>query len=288
MIATRGSWLEGEGMSPRREHPRNVGQVERLGSILCGGALAGFGLLRKSWSGAAAAIAGGALLFRGLSGRCAVYEALGVSTSRDRASAVERRLARRGVKVEKTVTIRTPARDLYAFWRDFENLPRFLRHVESVKVIDERLSHWKVKGPFGARFEWDAEVVNERENEIIAWRTLDGSAVDHAGSVHFERMPDDPWTRLHVVLKYNPPAGTLSTAVARLLGQDPRRELEEDLVRLQQIFEARGRPVAPGRLPDTGAFAPSRVKEEPWAERFPAPPTGGPGSAPPGASTSST
>ena len=134
-----------------------------------------------------------------------------------------------------------PVEELYQFWRNFENLPRFMDHLESVTIIDEGRSHWVVKGPAGIRVEWDAEIHNEIPNELIAWRSLAGSEVDNAGSVHF--MPTEIGdTEVRVVLRYDPPAGKLGATVARLFGEEPSRQVAEDLRRLKQVVEA-GEPV---------------------------------------------
>src|SRR5439155_24873113 len=110
-----------------------------------------------------------------------------------------------GCKVEKLVTINRPADDLYLYWINFENLPNFMRHLESVKRLDGRRSHWVAKAPLGMSVEWDAEVHTARPNELISWRSLPGSEVDTAGSVHF--VPRGRATEVQVVLKYDPPAG---------------------------------------------------------------------------------
>jgi len=225
---------EAEGRVGR--HDMNVSGAERWASLLAGTGLTAFGILRRDWTGAALALAGGALVYRGASGNCALYRALGLSTASGPRKDVERELSRHGFKIEKAVAIRAPAREIYRFWRDFKNLPRVLRHVESVEEHGDGITHWKVKGPFGATFEWDAEIINERENELIAWRTLEGSSADHAGSVHFTPLPGGR-TEVRVVLKHNPPAGAVGTVVAKIFGQDPEKEIEEDLLRLDGIFD---------------------------------------------------
>ena len=147
-----------------------------------------------------------------------------------------------GVKVEKSVTIDRPAHELYAFWRDFENLPRFMEHLESVTVIDARRSHWVAKAPAGQRVEWDAEIHNEIPDELIAWRSLPGSEIANAGSVHFESLGDGA-TDVRVVLSYEPPAGRVGDAVARLFGEAPSQQVEDDLRRFKQVMEAGEVPV---------------------------------------------
>ena len=146
-----------------------------------------------------------------------------------------------GVRVEESIVISRPRGDVYRFWRNLENLPRFMDHLEAVSVLDDSRSHWTAKGPAGSRVEWDAEIHNEIPNELIAWRSLAGSEVDNAGSVHF--MPTEIGdTEVRVVLRYDPPAGKLGATVARLFGEEPSRQVAEDLRRLKQVVEA-GEPV---------------------------------------------
>jgi len=139
--------------------------------------------------------------------------------------------------VEQAVTITRLRDDLYRFWRNFENLPRFMDNLESVRVLDDGVSHWVAKGPAGARVEWDAEVHNEIENELIAWRSLPGSEVDYAGSVHFTPAPNNG-TDVRVILRYSPRAGKFGSTVARLAGDDPQRQVADDLRRFKQVMEA--------------------------------------------------
>jgi uncharacterized membrane protein len=150
-----------------------------------------------------------------------------------------------GVKVEETVTIQRSPQELYRYWRDLENLPRFMRHLESVKATGPNRSHWVAKGPLGMQAEWDAEVYTEREGELIGWRSLEGSEVDTAGSVHVRRLSHGG-TEVRVVLKYDPPAGKLGAAVARLLGQAPEQQIREDLQHFKQLMESGGSPAAVG------------------------------------------
>jgi uncharacterized membrane protein len=139
--------------------------------------------------------------------------------------------------VDERIVIARPRSEVYGFWRNLENLPRFMDHLESVSVVDEERSHWVARGPAGTRVEWDAVVHNEIPNELIAWRSLKGSEVDNAGSVHFSPTENGD-TEVRVVLRYDPPAGRLGAAVARLLGEDPSRQVAEDLRRLKQVVEA--------------------------------------------------
>src|SRR5262249_62383394 len=121
-------------------------------------------------------------------GHCLCYQNLGVSTARKRSDHVSIP-AQHGIKVEESITILKSPEELYRCWRDLENLPCFMQHLESVRPMGGNQSHWVAKGPMGSHVEWDAEVLTERENEVIGWRSLEGSAVDTAGSVHFTRAP---------------------------------------------------------------------------------------------------
>jgi uncharacterized membrane protein len=218
----------------------NVGQIERLVSSVGGGALALYGVTRGSLGGIALALLGAALVQRGVSGHCNVYEAMNFSTAGDATLRNRENVsvpAERGTKVEKSVTINRPAAELYSFWRNFENLPRFMNHLEAVRVTGGDRSHWVAKAPAGTSVEWDAEIYNEKEGELIAWRTLEGSQVASAGSVRFESAPNGRGTVVRVSLKYDPPGGKLGSLVARLFGENPEQQIEEDLGRFKQLME---------------------------------------------------
>jgi uncharacterized membrane protein len=234
----------------------NVGQTERWASAIGGGALALYGVTRGSLGGIALALVGAALVQRGYTGHCNLYEAIGYSTGGDASLRNSENVsvpAERGTKVEKSVTISRPASELYSFWRNFENLPRFMNHLESVRVTGDR-SHWVAKAPAGTTVEWDAEVYNEKENELIAWRTLEGSQVSSAGSVRFESEPHGG-TVVRVSLKYDPPGGKLGSLVARLFGENPEQQIEEDLGRFKQLMETGNASTDAGRTTGRGASA---------------------------------
>jgi uncharacterized membrane protein len=141
------------------------------------------------------------------------------------------------VHVTESITIDRPAEELYRFWHGFERLPRFMNHLESVRTLGPNRSHWVAKGPAGMRVEWDAEVVEDRPNEFIAWRSLEGADVDNTGSVRFERAPGGRGTVVRVDMDYWPPAGKIGATVARLFGMAPEKEIIVDLHRLKQWFE---------------------------------------------------
>jgi uncharacterized membrane protein len=214
---------------------QNVSNPERWLSVVAGAALALFGLKRRSAAGIAVAGIGGGLLWRGASGHCPIYKSLGVSTHDDGDSQVSVPYGC-GIRVEKSVTVNARPEQIYAFWRNFENLPRFMEHLESVDVHDSTRSHWVAKGPAGLKAEWDAEIINEIPNELIGWRSIDGSSVQNAGSVHFTSTGRG--TEVKVILRYDPPGGALGAAVAKLFGEEPSMQVQEDLRRLKQLLEA--------------------------------------------------
>ena len=215
----------------------NIGEGERLASLLGGGALAVFGLTRRSPAGAVLALAGGYLFYRGAVGHCRLYEALGVNaTSSTQPGGALNPLAG-SVKVERSITINRPRAEVYRFWRQFENLPRFMQHLAAVTTVDERRSHWVARAPLGASAEWDAEVADEREHELIAWRSLAGSPVTTSGSVRFADAPGGRGTEVKVALEYSPPGGLVGAAVAKLFGEEPTRQVHDDLRRLKQLLE---------------------------------------------------
>jgi uncharacterized membrane protein len=220
----------------------NVGETERWLSLLGGGLLGLFGLSRRSPAGLGLATLGGVLVYRGLTGHCPCYSALGIdSAGHGTAASVP---AGEGVKLVHVVTVNRPPEDLYRFWRNFENLPHFMAHLVSVTTAGNR-SHWVAKGPLGKHVAWDAEIINEDPNRLIAWRSLHGSEVATAGSVHFTPAPDGRSTVVEVVMKYQPPAGKVGSLIAKLFGEEPAQQIREDLHRFKRLMEAEA-----GRTPE--------------------------------------
>jgi uncharacterized membrane protein len=164
----------------------------------------------------------------------------------DRGSNTRHRLSgSRGTHVEHSVLIRKPAAQLYRFWRNFENLPKFMEHLESVSVREEGISHWVARGPAGINVEWDARVINEVENKVIGWQSLTGSTIATAGSVNFDETERGTIVRVH--LQYNPPGGKLGAAVAYMLGEEPNLQIQEDLRRFKSLMEAGEIPTTKGQ-----------------------------------------
>lgn len=217
--------------APKRSlarHTKNVGDLDRWISSISGGALVAYGAMQRSIPSLALATAGGYLVYRGLSGYCFGYNMLGLSTASQSDA---------GISVDKSVTINQPAADLYQFWRNFENLPQFMDHLNSVTTLSDKRSHWVAKAPANTSVEWDAEIVEERPNEFISWRSVQGADVDNAGTVSFEQLPYERGTVVRVTLEYTPPAGALGAVVARLFGEEPNKQIADDLRHFKQIME---------------------------------------------------
>jgi uncharacterized membrane protein len=170
-------------------------------------------------AGGAVAV-GAVLLYRELSTRGNARRRLGGS---------------RGMHVEESVTVKRPLSHVFHFWRNFENLPQFMQHLESVAELDMGITHWVAKGPAGLKAEWDARIINEIDDRLIAWQSIGGSSVATAGSVNFAETADG--TSVRVKLQYSPPAGRLGAAVAWLFGEAPEKQIHEDLRRLKELLE---------------------------------------------------
>ena len=243
-------------VSPRpglAEQP-NVGSIERAASLVGGGLLAFYGTKRKDLGGALLALVGAALVQRGATGHCPVYEGLGIDTTSEGGLGLTKQHgeaavldASQAIKVERAVTIQQPAADLYRFWRNFENLPRIMHHLESVTVLDGTRSRWKAKAPAGTSVEWDAVIHNEIPNQLIAWKSVDEATVPNAGSVHFNELPGGRGTEVKVILEYDAPAGKLGRAVAKLLGEEPDQQVREDLRRFKAVMESGEAPTTEGQ-----------------------------------------
>lgn len=205
---------------------RNGGRKQTWASIVSGSALAVFGATRKNASGAGLAALGGFLVYRGV--RSA-------------------RSANGPISIERSFTISKPPEEVFQFWRNFENLPRFMRHLNSVKTTGDRYSHWEAKGPLHSSATWDAEITDERPNEYIIWRSVPGSEIDNSGSVEFRPAPFHGGTEIHVALRYDPPGGKVGEAFARLFGEHPEQQIREDLRRFKQLMEAGEIPTTVGQ-----------------------------------------
>ena len=232
---------------PRRP-VRNVAKPERFGSVAVGAGLVGYGLRRRDPVGLVVALLGGYLIRRGATGHCPVYQALGVSTgpsdaildARERSDVAGRSAtvnARKAIKVEHAVTIDKPRSELFAFWRNFENLPRFMDHIVSVRVENATRSHWTAKAPAGKTVEWDAEIVNEVPDSIIAWKSVGDPDVPNAGAVNFSDAAGGRGTVVRVTVDYEPPAGRLGLLLSHIFTEEPDQQIREALRRLKQLME---------------------------------------------------
>ena len=153
---------------------------------------------------------------------------------------------RHDVSVEQSITVNRPIAEVYGFWKGYGNLPRFMRHLESVETLGEQHTRWTAKAPAGLTVSWDAETLVDRENEWIAWRSLDNADVDNRGSVRFQEAPAGRGTEVRVHLQYSPPAGRLGRGIAWIFGEEPGQQIHEDLRRFKQLMETGEVPLTEG------------------------------------------
>lgn len=219
----------------------NVGAPERLASAVAGGALLAYGLKQGGIGGTILSILGGGMLLRGATGHSHLYDAIGVSTTDPSSGAGGSPFKRSSlpsgkVHVTKALTINKSAAELYEFWRNFENLPIFMRHLESVTKTDETCSHWKAQAPLGQTVEWDAEVTSDVPNQRIGWKSLEGAFIPNSGVVEF--LPTaDRGTEIKVTMIYEAPGGKLGEWIAWALGEEPSVQIAEDLRRFKRLME---------------------------------------------------
>jgi uncharacterized membrane protein len=203
---------------------REWSPATRVMTGAAGVGLAAYGASRRGVPGALLAVAGAGLIARAAT-NLETRRLTGIGGSR------------RAVDIQKTVTIDAPVEDVFAFWSEYSNFPRFLSRVLDVRPsARERQSHWTVSGPAGVPVEFDAEVSAFVPNEAFGWRTIEGSAVAHAGLVRFEPAGNGR-TRVHVRMSYNPPGGWIGHAAAAAFGVDPKTSLDADLVRMKTLLE---------------------------------------------------
>jgi uncharacterized membrane protein len=198
-------------------------EIGRWASLIGGGAMVLMGLKQRSLRGALMAVAGGGLAYKAATEKGGVQEAMG--------------LLNQAIKVEKTVTINKPADELYRYWHNFEYLPTFMKHLKSVTVQDNKRSHWVANAPLGASVEWDAEILEDRENEFISWASVEGADVENSGFVRFKPATGDRGTEVKVVIEYSPPGGALASAIAKLFGEEPEQQIGDDLRRFKMLME---------------------------------------------------
>ncbi|MDQ6701074.1 MAG: DUF2892 domain-containing protein [Acidobacteriota bacterium] len=249
-------------------HPyntKNVGAIERGASIMAGSLLIYHGIRRRSKLGLAMGLAGVACVRRGITGFCYTYQALGFRTAERGQGEHISVPYELGVRVDRAITVNRPRADVYRFWRNLDNLPKFMDHLDCVKTVDDRRSHWVAKAPAGRKMEWDAEIINEVENELIGWRSLPGADVDNAGSVRFADAGGDRGTEVRVSLQYNPPAGVIGALFAKLFGEEPGQQIENDLRHFKRILETGELPTSKGqssaRTSDQSAHADKKDRQ---------------------------
>lgn len=207
-------------------NPSEASDMERWASLIGGGAMVLTGLRQQSLRGVLTALAGGGLIYQGVTKHSTIEQvqsAIGVNQT---------------IKVEKSVTIHQPADVLYRFWHNFENLPTFMKHLKSVKVYNEKRSHWIANAPLGNNVEWDADILEDRENEFISWASVEGADIENSGFVRFQKALGDRGTEVKVVLEYNPPGGALASVIAKLFGEEPEQQIGDELRRFKMLMEA--------------------------------------------------
>jgi uncharacterized membrane protein len=178
---------------------------------------------------------------------------------RQLASARERRREAGAILFRKVFTINRQPDVVYGFWRTLENLPRFMKHLESVHVIDATHSRWRAKAPAGMTIEWDAEIIDDQPNERIAWRSIEGARVPNRGTVRFRPAPGARGTELDVEIDYTAPGGRLGSLAAKLFGEEPAQQVDDDLRRLKQVLET-------GEIARSGGSAGWRQPAQPAPE----------------------
>jgi len=218
----------------------DIREIERWASLAAATAVMVYGFSRRSVPGVAlAAVAATPFAYRTLVGKWPFEN----GSTRTALS------GDRGIHVREAMRIDKPISEVYAFWRQLENLPRVLTHLEQVTELGNGRSHWIARGPAGMGVEWDAEIINEVENKVIGWRSLPDSDVVTAGSVNFKPVRDGRATQIAVHLQYEPPAGRAGAFLARIFGGEPSQTIREDLRRLKQVLEA-------GEIPRTSIGEP--------------------------------
>lgn len=210
------------------DRTKNISDGERWGSLITGGALVLTGLSQRSLRGVLLAVAGGGLAYHGIKGQKSLQD-----------RAIEATGADKTIRVEKTVTIQNKSpEELYRFWRDFKNLPAFMKHLQSVTLIDDKRSHWIANAPLDTKVEWDAEIITERENQLITWASVEGADVDNSGMVRFKSTPHGRGTEVKVVIEYSPLGGELTAAIAKVFGEEPEQQISDELGRFKMLMEA--------------------------------------------------
>lgn len=208
----------------------NLMRADRIGYAVVGAALLVSGLRS---AGVVRLALGGTLLYQAYTGSNPLFRRMGFRVNRHPPEGAGETLI-----VSERVTIGVPREALYRYWRNFANLPRFMRHLVAVRVVNERRSHWMAQAPAGRIVEWDAEIVQDEPGRLLRWRSLPGADITNFGMVRFSDAPAGLATEVEVELQYVPPGGSLGAALARYLGEEPRWQVADDLRRLKQLAES--------------------------------------------------
>ena len=218
----------------------SLSDAESWLALGAGVVLLAVGASRRSALGACLAVSSTPLLFRGVTGRwpSALEPYVTSDDTRDALG------GERGIHVRESIRLELPIADVYKFWRRLDQLPRFMSHLERVTETSNGQSHWVARGPVGLVVEWDAEIINEVENQVLGWRSLPGADVVTAGSVNFDTVRGGRGTQVSVHLQYAPPAGRAGAAFASLFGREPSQTIREDMRRFKSLLEAGEAPRA--------------------------------------------
>lgn len=214
-MASRDRFSSFSGLDYNRTSNRSFRAFRRYAAICAGAAFAVIGASRRNVAGAVLAAAGGYLVYRGF----------------------RHSQQPRTIHVESSLTINRPVQGVYRFWKNLENLPKFMQHLRSVSATGQNSSHWHAWAPLGMTIAWDAEITDERENHFLVWRSASGSLVEHRGSIEFRQAPADRGTEIVVALNLWIPAGRIGAAFANLFGENPEQQIKGDLRRMKQLLE---------------------------------------------------
>lgn len=227
--------------SPRAAGEINVNNQERALSAMGGIALLAYAVQRRSLvPSLLSGLAGVEMLYRGVTGHCPVYDALNISTAKPEEKG-------KGIRVDAAVTVNCSPEEAYAYWRNLENLPKFMWHVKAVHSLGGDRSHWMVEVSPKLRLEWDARITQDIPNQLIAWHTEPGSTVENGGAVRFEKAPGDRGTEIHATIRYEPPGGVIGEAAAGLFKKVTQEQIKQDIHRFKQILEAGEIPTTEGQ-----------------------------------------
>ncbi len=237
----------GHGGSPRV----NIGQAERQVTLITAAGLAAVGVIKRGPIGLAMLGLGGIMAYRSVKGHCMLYDKLGIN-----AATSERpdptALYEHGVHLEESVVVAKPADELYDFWRDLSNHPKFMANLKQVATNDAGLSHWVVEAPTGGIYEWDAEIIADDDGRSLSWRTVGAADAHHAGTARFNELKGDRGTQVTVEIQYLPPTGAafigkLAAKLFKLLGQDPSGDLRQNLHNFKHLMETGELPTNEGQ-----------------------------------------